>query len=275
MWRSIPFHSENTNPAEHLLDTITPDLDADNSVRQQKLQLLAVNEKRLTELYKHSNDQVSIDMQSSYAADAKAPQGRNQIPWINQFSILVRRGIREQVRRKGLLFTQLCQSIIMAVLIGCAFLNIGTGQLSLTKRQPVLFFCVINQGIFGAMQVINSFPAERILSLRERASGTYHASAYFMAKNAAELPFQMFQPMIFSCVAYFLIGLQPDAGKFFLFMFFIMLASTAATSLALMISAICRTTRVAVTVLPVALEIARLFGKSNIIIIIHKSEQRN
>lgn len=29
----------------------------------------------------------------------------------------------------------------------------------------------INQGIFGALGVINSFPSERVLTLRERASG--------------------------------------------------------------------------------------------------------
>ena len=43
-------------------------------------------------------------------------------------------------------------------------------------------------------------------------------------------------------------------------MFFMLLCSLAATSLALMISAICKTTDMSVTVLPLALEITRLFG---------------
>src|ERR1700681_4692752 len=47
---------ENTNPAEHLLDTITPDLDADKDAAHQKLQALAVNVKRLSDLYYHSTD---------------------------------------------------------------------------------------------------------------------------------------------------------------------------------------------------------------------------
>ena len=33
----------------------------------------------------------------------------------------------------------------MAILIGAAFLQIGTDQQSMVKRKPVLFFCVINQ----------------------------------------------------------------------------------------------------------------------------------
>lgn len=59
---------------------------------------------------------------------------------------------------------------------------------------------------------------------------------------------------------YFLIGYQPVAGKFFIFMLFMLLCSLAATSLALMISAICKTTDMSVTVLPLALEVTRLFG---------------
>ena len=35
------------------------------------------------------------------------------------------------------------------------------------------------QGVFGAMTVINSFPSERLLVLRERAAGTYYVSAYY------------------------------------------------------------------------------------------------
>ena len=49
-------------------------------------------------------------------------------------------------------------------------------------------------------------------------------------------------------------------GKFFLFMLFMCLCSLAATSLALMISALCKTTAMSVTVLPMALEVCRLFG---------------
>ena len=67
-------------------------------------------------------------------------------------------------------------------------------------------------------------------------------------------------PSFQSCVVYFLIGFQVAAGKFFIFMVFMLLCSLAATSLALMVSALCKTTDMSVTVLPLALEITRLFG---------------
>ncbi len=59
---------------------------------------------------------------------------------------------------------------------------------------------------------------------------------------------------------YFLIGFQATVGKFFIFMLFMLLCSLASTSLALLVSAICKTTDMSVTVLPLALEVTRLFG---------------
>jgi hypothetical protein len=54
-------------------------------------------------------------------------------------------------RKKGVVLTQLAQAVVIAVLIGCVFMQIGTSQASAVRRQPVLFFCVINQGIFAAL----------------------------------------------------------------------------------------------------------------------------
>lgn len=79
--------------------------------------------------------------------------------------------MKEQRRKWKTLITQFVQTCVMAVLIGGTFYQIGNSQSSIPRRLPVLFFCCINQGMFGALGVINSFPSERVLTLRERASG--------------------------------------------------------------------------------------------------------
>jgi hypothetical protein len=117
--------------------------------------------------------------------------------WHKQVRILFRRNLREQFRKLNIIITSIIQTILMAVLIGTVFLNIGHTQESILRREPVIFFCVINQGVFGALTVINSFPVERTLTLRERASGTYFASAYFIAKLFADTLVQLPVPIIF------------------------------------------------------------------------------
>ena len=107
------------------------------------------------------------------------------------------------------------------------------------------------QGVFGALAVINSFPGERALTLRERASGMYYASgaawcrggtarlrpctlslqpatrpscwhstaappfvalaAYYLAKSTAEAALYVVAPLAFSCIAYWMVGLQVRA----------------------------------------------------------------
>lgn len=239
-----------TNPADHVLDVITPQSTEGSKEKVEDA------EQKLFALQKQTA--IEIDHETSVLTN-KIVHGQRS-SWFHQFSILLQRSIREQWRSREILYTLLIQNIIMAVLIGTSFLSIGNTQRSIILRQPVLFFCVINQGIFSALNMINSFPKERTLVLRERAAGTYYVSAYFLAKNLAEIFSQIIPPIVFSSIVYFLVGFQNDVGKFFIFMIFMILGSIAATSLSMMISALARTTDMAVTILPMILEICRLYG---------------
>ncbi|CAF4219034.1 unnamed protein product, partial [Rotaria sp. Silwood2] len=244
-----------SNPADHLLDVITPARTIDDQSASSEKQtdvdklILAVQ----------APVEIDLNMGAHKRIAQMADLPKNPL-WITQFFILLRRNFQEQIRSSKIIVTSVIQTIIIAILIGCVFLQIGNGQSSILRRSPVIFFCAINQGIFGALMVINSFPVERALSLRERASGTYYASAYFTAKILADTLVQAPVPVLFSCIVYFLVGFQLVASKFFIFTVIIILCSFAATSLALMISALCKTTDMSVTVLPMALEVTRLFG---------------
>lgn len=54
----------------------------------------------------------------------------------------------------------------------------------------------------------NVVPAEKSIVRRERSSGTYNVSAYISGKMLAELPLDLFFPILFSCIAYYMIGLN-------------------------------------------------------------------
>eukprot|EP01113_Clastostelium_recurvatum_P040178 TRINITY_DN6221_c1_g2_i1.p1 TRINITY_DN6221_c1_g2~~TRINITY_DN6221_c1_g2_i1.p1 ORF type:complete len:672 (-),score=98.76 TRINITY_DN6221_c1_g2_i1:16-2031(-) len=284
-----------TNPADHILDVITYVAGSDRAQLDTNVKRLRKQLRKQERLQKeraaaiaagslspksrglgasqsllHGADDDADDIDEDLDRNADVgdrddlnewvPEVNPRTPWHRQFRVLLRRSFQENLRNRGVLIAQVVQNIIMAVLIGTVFLQIGTDQTSTTRRQPVLFFCVINQGVFGALIVINSFPTERKIILRERAAGSYFVSAYYVAKICAEMLLQVTSPIIFSIIVYFLIGLEPIASKFFIFMFFMILCSLTATSVALFISAVCRTTTLAVSILPVALEIARLFG---------------
>ena len=247
-----------TNPADHLLDVITPPkANVYNGTNGISLEQQAAIDAALI------SAQAPVDIDLNLGEQKREDQMNSIEPnptWISQVQILLQRNFQEQFRQSKIFIVSLIQTIIMAILIGTVYFRIGTTETSTIRRRPMIFFCAVNQGVFGALMVINSFPVERALTLRERASGTYFASAYFTAKIIADTLVQIPVPIIFSCIVYFLVGLQPVASKFFIFTIIMLLCSIASTSLALMISAICKTTDMSVTVLPMVLEVARLFG---------------
>ena len=181
-----------TNPADHLLDVITPPRISKDEAASVEKQANA--DKLILAAQTPVQYDLNLGAQKRIAQMTDLP--KNPI-WLIQFIILLRRNFQEQLRASQIIITSIIQTILIAVLIGCAFLQIGTGQPSTLRRSPVLFFCAINQGIFGALMVINSFPVERALSLRERASGTYFASSYFTAKVLADTLVQSPVPIIF------------------------------------------------------------------------------
>jgi ATP-binding cassette subfamily G (WHITE) protein 2 len=249
-----------TNPADHILDVVTfvPGCDEQQILRNQKTLEDFMTKKRKTMFETdllNEDDFKEIESKQVW----KTPRVKRS-PWFQQFRVLTRRSFLDNLRNRTAIVAQILQNIVVAILIGFVFYHIGDGQASATKRQPVLFFCAINQGVFGALIVINSFPSERKIILRERAAGSYYASAYFMAKVVSDMFLQITSPLIFSSIVYWLVGFQYSVSKFFIFATFMVLCSLSATSIALFISAVCRTTTLAVTVLPLGLEVSRLFG---------------
>ncbi|UJR16819.1 hypothetical protein I4U23_003718 [Adineta vaga] len=233
-----------TNPADHLLDVVSL---TKNNIDEA---ILAV----------HPSINIDLDM-GFHQRHIQMNNLPLQPPWLKkQIQILLQRNFQQQQRQFHVILVSLIQSIIMGVLIGIVFFRIDNTQRGVFRRESILFSCIVNQSLFAALMIINSFPIERTLTLRERASGTYYASAYFLAKIIIDTLVQLPVPIIFSCIVYFLVGFQATVSKFFLFMLFIVLCSMTSTSIALMISTLCKTTDLSITVLPMILEVSRLFG---------------
>lgn len=120
------------NPADYFLDCITPSA-------HDSMEDMAKLDAKLAEGHFNSPD---VDLS---AGNERPLKPRETTPWHHQFKVLFRRSVKEQVRGWPMLATQLIQTVITAVLIGTAFLQIGTSETSTVRRNSVLFFCVVNQ----------------------------------------------------------------------------------------------------------------------------------
>lgn len=104
-------------------------------------------------------------------------------------------------------------------------------------RFGALFFITVNQ-CFSSLSSAELFITERKLFTHEYISGYYRVSVYFLCKILSDIiTLRTIPAIVFTCVAYFMIGLKPTAGAFFLFMFTVALVAYTGTSMAMAISA--------------------------------------
>ncbi len=152
--------------------------------------------------------------------------------WFHQFYILLQRCFTYYIRQTDIILFNFIATIIMAIFISCSFwFQIGTNQSSIPSILPPLFFVVVNQGVVGSIQTVTSFPRERAIMLRERASGSYQTSSYFMAKTICDFITGMWTPIVLACIVYFAIGYAMNAGEFFIYVIVLILTAIAAMSL--------------------------------------------
>ena len=92
----------------------------------------------------------------------------------------------------------------------------------------MLFFISVFWGFFPVFTAIFTFPQERAMLNKERAVDMYRLSAYFMARTTSDLPLDLFLPVIFLLIVYFMAGLRESAEPFFLSMLIVFLSIVAA-----------------------------------------------
>ena len=206
----------DVNPADFLLDAIAP------THTEQIDEAVSAHEKRAP----------PIDL--SMGANKSYFDKQSRATWTHQFRVIFRRSAVQYYRRIDVLYLNFVSTAAIACFVGGGiwFQQGSTEVAAQYTLIPSLFFGCVTQGIFGSMQVVNTFPSERAIMLRERSAGAYYVSSYYMAKSVVDMLSQVWPPILFSLIAYFMLGYTLDGNKFFIYMAFMMLDSLAATSLA-------------------------------------------
>ena len=96
--------------------------------------------------------------------------------------------------------------------------------------------------------------------LRERANQTYGVVPYFLSVLLVELPFEVINPIVFTCIAYFGVGLDQDVNKFFFFMAVTVLQTVAGSSFGMFFGCIFENPDVATNMAPILLIPLIFFG---------------
>ena len=110
------------------------------------------------------------------------------------------------------------------------------------------------------MMGLLSFPFERAVIDKERASGSYRLSAYFIAKSLAEAPLKLVLPTLFLIIAYWMARINNNFGIFLGILVFQLLSILVAESIGLFLGAAFRNLHHAITAATVGLISLMLIG---------------
>jgi ABC-type multidrug transport system permease subunit len=111
--------------------------------------------------------------------------------------------------------------------------------------------------MFGAL---NSFPAERGVVNRDRSSKMYHVLPYYLARFICDIPLRVGQGCLFGIIVYWIVGLNPSAAAFFIFVCLLIVEGLAAQGLGVAVSAGAKNEKVALAIAPAITVILILFG---------------
>ncbi|XP_022727932.1 ABC transporter G family member 25-like [Durio zibethinus] len=133
--------------------------------------------------------------------------------WFYQFSILLQRSLKER-KHESFNTLRVFQVITAAILAGLMWWH--SDYRDIQDRVGLLFFISIFWGVLPSFNAVFAFPQERAIFMKERASGMYTLSSYFMARIIGDLPMELILPTVFLIVAYWMAGLKPDLVAFLL-----------------------------------------------------------
>jgi ABC-type multidrug transport system ATPase subunit len=147
--------------------------------------------------------------------------------WLVQFVTLLTRQFLNISRDTTATFARATQMCILAIVVGLLFFRLDLSQARIRDRIGVVFFLVVNQTMYTYSTALTTFMSGKAVYMRERGAKIYHVSSYYLAITVAELPNAILFNWLYGIVAYWMVGLNPAADRFFFFLLIIALQSLA------------------------------------------------
>ncbi|XP_030444461.2 ABC transporter G family member 14 [Syzygium oleosum] len=244
---SIGFTTSMTvNPADLLLDLangIAPDSKhatehGDNMEKEKKSvreSLISAYDKNISARLKSELCSVDVINYNNFTKghEKKTEQWCNS--WWHQFKVLLQRGLRER-RFESFNRLRIFQVISVAVLGGLLWWHTPASHIA--DRIALLFFFSVFWGFYPLYNAVFTFPQERRMLMKERSSGMYRLSSYFLARTVGDLPLELALPTAFVFIIYWMGGLKPDPATFILSLLIVLYSVLVSQSLGLAFGAI-------------------------------------
>ncbi|OLY82055.1 ABC transporter G family member 7 [Smittium mucronatum] len=262
------------NPADFLIDVMTIDYENEDDLQSSIDRVDLLKRSWIEYVSKNGVSYIgdspssgsfasdNSDLKESDNFDVVLPSEAWKNSWFSEFSILLKRSWIRQSRDKSVLFSKIFGAIFTALLVGFTFFKRATGFSEAQNKIGLLFLVIVNMVFPVAMPLIPVLISERGIMTRERSSGSYRISAFFMSILCTYVPTALGSNFITLTGIYFLSRLQVNAGKFFTFIAIYFTTILNSLGVALVFSAVSPNDQVASVLTPLFLTVFVIYGGS-------------
>ncbi|UJR07235.1 hypothetical protein I4U23_011523 [Adineta vaga] len=227
------------NPADYVMDLVNQDMKIREELKQAYIQNQIISKD-------NQGNQYLISEPSGNESDLTNPdnidllvnknEGKWPIGFLSQVLILFHRSFRMTANKQFTLLN-IGQALILAIMTGLCWLQMDFSEDTIPDRSSFTFFIMTFWPFHTLLVGLLSFPFERLVIAKERASGSFRLSSYFMAKSLAETPLKLVLPTLFLLIAYWMARINNNFGVFLGILVFQLLAVIVAESLGLFLGA--------------------------------------
>ncbi|PRQ60232.1 putative ABC transporter, G1, P-loop containing nucleoside triphosphate hydrolase [Rosa chinensis] len=140
-------------------------------------------------------------------------------------------------RTRQLLLTNTLEALLVGLVLGTIYINIGFDKQGIEKRFG-LFAFTLTFLLSSTTETLPIFINERPIVLRETSGGIYRLSSYLIANTLVFLPYLLAIAIIYSVSVYFLVGLCASWQAFAYFVLVIWIIVLMANSFVLFLSSL-------------------------------------
>lgn len=169
----------------------------------------------------------------------------------SQLVVLLGRNLRATAKNPMLTWVRTMQTLMASLLIALIFFRLDHSFSSVQQRFMGTFLVIMANYLFALLGVVNTFPAERAVFLREVQDRWYHPVAFYISKVLLDTLMQSLFPVLSTLVVYWIVGYNTQSPeRFGCYYLVLALVSNCASAMGLSISAAVPSVSVALAVAP-------------------------
>ncbi|PHH80458.1 hypothetical protein CDD80_1468 [Ophiocordyceps camponoti-rufipedis] len=215
-FRAQGFHDPPfVNPADHIVDTSAVDSRTPQLEEESLARVAGLKAAWQTESASHFGPMELIPCKDGRPGRqwkvTQSPAG-----FVRQLRVLTGRTLKVTFRDRLGMAASVLEGLLMGLLTGCLFYDVGRDQAGIRSRQGALFTAAGLQGYLVLIFEVYRMTMDISVFDREAADGCVDPIPFILSRRLARLPTEDIPvPLLYTTLFYFMAGFDHDASKFF------------------------------------------------------------